>query len=93
MSYRDDISKIFKVLVGRDDVEFEVNKKGHLYQVKIKAPLSEFNYNLKDLISMGLESSLAILEKISPGKEETVVVNLSGRGDKDMEIYIDKLGL
>ena len=56
MSYRDDISKIFKVLVGRDDVEFEVNKKGHLYQVKIKAPLSELNYNMADLISMGLES-------------------------------------
>jgi len=42
-----------------------------------------------------LESAhaLAILDRIQAGKEETVVVNLSGRGDKDMEIYIDKLGL
>ena len=49
----------------------------------------------KEGIIPALETAhaLAILEKISPGKEETVVVNLSGRGDKDMEIYIDKLGL
>jgi tryptophan synthase beta chain len=42
-----------------------------------------------------LESAhaLAILDRIQAGKEESVVVNLSGRGDKDMEIYIDKLGL
>ena len=42
-----------------------------------------------------LESAhaLAILDRIPAGKEETVVVNLSGRGDKDMETYIDKLGL
>ena len=56
MSYRDDIVKIFKALIGRDDVEFELNKKGHIYQVKIKAPLSELNCNMEDLISMGLES-------------------------------------
>jgi tryptophan synthase beta chain len=42
-----------------------------------------------------LESAhaLAILDRIQAGKEESVVVNLSGRGDKDMETYIDKLGL
>ena len=42
-----------------------------------------------------LESAhaLAILDRIQAGKEETVVVNLSGRGDKDMDTYIDKLGL
>ena len=42
-----------------------------------------------------LESAhaLAILDRIQAGKEESVVVTLSGRGDKDMEIYIDKLGL
>ena len=40
-----------------------------------------------------LESAhaLAILNKINFNKEEVVVVNLSGRGDKDMEAYIDKL--
>ena len=49
----------------------------------------------KEGIIPALETAhaLAILEKISAGKEETVVVILSGRGDKDMEIYIDKLGL
>ncbi len=42
-----------------------------------------------------LESAhaLAILDRIQAGKEDSVVVNLSGRGDKDMETYIDKLGL
>ena len=42
-----------------------------------------------------LESAhaLAILDRIQAGKDETLVVNLSGRGDKDMETYIDKLGL
>ena len=35
--------------------------------------------------------ALAALEKISPGTGDVVVVNLSGRGDKDMETYIEKL--
>jgi len=49
----------------------------------------------KEGIIPALETAhaLAVLEKISPGKEETVVVNLSGRGDKDMETYINKLGI
>lgn len=42
-----------------------------------------------------LESAhaLAVLERIKARKDEVLVVNLSGRGDKDMETYIDKLGL
>lgn len=42
-----------------------------------------------------LESAhaLAILVKLEAGEDEVVVLNLSGRGDKDMETYIDKLGL
>ncbi len=49
----------------------------------------------KEGIIPALETAhaLAVLEKIEPGREENVVVNLSGRGDKDMETYIDKLGL
>jgi len=41
-----------------------------------------------------LESAhaLAVLDRLEAGKDDVVVVNLSGRGDKDMEIYIDKLG-
>jgi tryptophan synthase beta chain len=35
--------------------------------------------------------ALAALEKIKPGTGDVVVVNLSGRGDKDMETYIEHL--
>jgi tryptophan synthase beta chain len=37
--------------------------------------------------------ALAILERLPVRRDDIVVVNLSGRGDKDMEIYIEKLGL
>ena len=37
--------------------------------------------------------ALAVLDKLQPGEQDTVVVNLSGRGDKDMETYIRSLGL
>lgn len=37
--------------------------------------------------------ALAVLGKIGAGKGDTAVVNLSGRGDKDMETYIQKLGI
>lgn len=49
----------------------------------------------KEGIIPALETAhaLAVLERISPAKEDTVVVNLSGRGDKDMETYISKLDL
>jgi tryptophan synthase beta chain len=36
--------------------------------------------------------ALAVLGRIGAGKEDVVVVNLSGRGDKDMETYIRELG-
>ena len=40
-----------------------------------------------------LESAhaLAGLEFLKPGKEESIVVNISGRGDKDMAAYIDNI--
>ena len=49
----------------------------------------------KEGIIPALESAhaLAVLDRLAFKKEDLVVVNLSGRGDKDMEIYIDKLGL
>jgi len=31
--------------------------------------------------------ALAVLDKITFRKDQVVVVNLSGRGDKDLEIY------
>ncbi len=42
-----------------------------------------------------LESAHALvaLEKLTFRKDDVVVVNLSGRGDKDMDTYIEKLGL
>ncbi len=47
----------------------------------------------KEGIIPALETAhaLAALEKIKPVTKDVVVVNLSGRGDKDMETYIDKL--
>jgi tryptophan synthase beta chain len=47
----------------------------------------------KEGIIPALETAhaLAVLGKINAGPEELVVVNLSGRGDKDMETYIEKL--
>ncbi|MBL4655164.1 MAG: pyridoxal-phosphate dependent enzyme, partial [Bacteroidia bacterium] len=40
-----------------------------------------------------LESAhaLAYLEKLEAKSDEVIIVNLSGRGDKDMETYIDNL--
>ncbi|GAA4442893.1 tryptophan synthase subunit beta [Ravibacter arvi] len=42
-----------------------------------------------------LESShaLAVLGRLAIGPDEVVVVNLSGRGDKDMSTYMKKMGL
>jgi tryptophan synthase beta chain len=47
----------------------------------------------KEGIIPALETAhaLAALEKITFREKDVVVVNLSGRGDKDMETYIDKL--
>ena len=49
----------------------------------------------KEGIIPALESAhaLAALEKLSFEKDDVVVVNLSGRGDKDMETYIAKLDI
>jgi tryptophan synthase beta chain len=37
--------------------------------------------------------ALAVLDKIDFNKDDLVVVNLSGRGDKDLETYIQYFGL
>ncbi|MFH0758848.1 MAG: tryptophan synthase subunit beta [Bacteroidota bacterium] len=54
-----------------------------------------FFYTRQEGIIPALESAhaLAALEMLTFRKEDVVVVNLSGRGDKDMDTYIDKLGL
>jgi len=49
----------------------------------------------KEGIIPALESAHALgaLDKITPAKEQCVILNLSGRGDKDMETYIRELDL
>jgi tryptophan synthase beta chain len=49
----------------------------------------------KEGIIPALESAhaLAVLDRLALERNDVVVVNLSGRGDKDMETYIEKLGL
>jgi tryptophan synthase beta chain len=49
----------------------------------------------KEGIIPALESAhaLAVLEKLSLEKSDVVVVNLSGRGDKDMDTYIKNLDI
>ncbi len=49
----------------------------------------------KEGIIPALETAhaLAVLGRIQAGPDQTVVVNLSGRGDKDMETYIVELGI
>ena len=56
---------------------------------------SAFELTKIEGISPALESAhaLAVLEKKKFGKEEVVVICLSGRGDKDMETYLSKLSI
>ena len=51
------------------------------------------NLTQKEGIIPALESAhaLAVLSKINFKPDETVVVNLSGRGDKDLNTYINYL--
>jgi len=53
------------------------------------------NLTTKEGIIPALESShaLAALHKINLKTTDTVVVNLSGRGDKDLETFINYLKL
>ncbi len=43
--------------------------------------------------AMETAHALAVLERIDTSEDDIVVVNLSGRGDKDMETYINELGI
>ena len=56
---------------------------------------SAFDLTKLEGIIPALESAhaLAVLEKKKFGKEEVVVICLSGRGDKDMETYLSKLSI
>ena len=56
---------------------------------------SAFELTKIEGIIPALESAhaLAVLEKKKFGKEEVVVICLSGRGDKDMETYLSKLSI
>ena len=56
---------------------------------------SAFDLTKLEGIIPALESAhaLAVLEKKKFGKEEVVVICLSGRGDKDMETYLSKVSI
>jgi len=58
-----------------------------------EAVAAAFELTKLEGIIPALESAhaLAVLDKIKFKKEDLVVVNLSGRGDKDMDTYIRKL--
>lgn len=75
----------------------------HLFQTKRakffsinddEALAAGLNLCKKDGIIPAIESShaLAVLEKMTFKKEDVLVVNLSGRGDKDLETYINYFG-
>jgi len=68
--------------------------RGNYYHVTDEEALeAALNLTKKEGIIPALESAhaLAVLTKLKFGKNETVVVNLSGRGDKDLTTYINYL--
>lgn len=69
-------------------------KRTHFYSITDQQALdAAFLLTKEEGIIPAIESShaLAVLEEQSFGKNETVVINLSGRGDKDMETYMNVL--
>ncbi|MDQ2718620.1 MAG: tryptophan synthase subunit beta [Bacteroidota bacterium] len=72
---------------------FEMKRAQFMSATDDEALDSAFELAKLEGIIPALESAhaLSILNKIKFKKEEIVVVNLSGRGDKDMEAYMKKL--
>ena len=56
-------------------------------------PPSPLNFSLKDFgfSKKVIHHAMSLLEKM--GKDKKILVNLSGRGDKDIDFVADKLGL
>lgn len=71
----------------------DVKRATYLHATDAEAMEAVVNLTQKEGIIPALESAhaLAVLSKINFKENETVVVNLSGRGDKDLNTYINYL--
>lgn len=71
----------------------EVRRANYISVTDMEALEAAMNLTKKEGIIPALESAhaLAALGKLKFGKEETIVLNLSGRGDKDLETYTNYL--
>ncbi|XOD66611.1 MAG: tryptophan synthase subunit beta [Flavobacteriales bacterium Tduv] len=72
---------------------FDTKRVEFLHATDVEALKAAYELTQFEGIIPALESAhaLSVLPKISFRKDEIVVVNLSGRGDKDLETYIEKL--
>lgn len=74
---------------------FESKRAGFVYITDEEALKAGIELSRTEGIIPALESAhaLAALNKIEISKNEVIVINLSGRGDKDMEAYSEYLNL
>ena len=82
--------------IGPFHAHLFTEKRTELFSITDDEALkSAFELTKIEGIIPALESAhaLAVLEKKKFGKEEVVVICLSGRGDKDMETYLSKLSI
>ncbi len=73
----------------------DVKRAKYMHATDAEAMDAVVNLTQKEGIIPALESAhaLAVLSKINFKSDETVVVNLSGRGDKDLNTYINYLNI
>lgn len=80
--------------IGPFHANLSIDKRAEFFSITDDEALkSAFELTQIEGIIPALESAhaLAVLEKKTFGKDEVVVICLSGRGDKDMETYLAKL--
>jgi len=72
---------------------FETGRAKFVYVTDDEALDSAFELSRIEGIIPALESShaIAVLDKIEIKKDDVVVINLSGRGDKDLATYMERL--
>lgn len=72
---------------------FKLKRVKYLHITDEEALKSAYELTRLEGIIPALESAhaLAVLSKINFQKDEIIVINISGRGDKDMETYINRL--
>lgn len=73
----------------------ETNRAEYISVTDSEALKAAYNITRKEGIIPALESAhaLAALDKLKFNKDDIVIVNLSGRGDKDMNTYINNLDI